>query len=166
VADSTTPRHAPTLIEFQEEAAMDYRVERLRTPAECEIFVKNALAGQRPDLALEARRKAVTMQAATHETTSPVEAEAFAALYAYEALLTRKNGKKTRASKTWAIVRTHGIIEAIQKAVRRPPDATAFVALRELGLDDLSFEALVVRHEAAFDAATVQLSKARLAEAA
>jgi len=144
---------------------MDYRVERLRTPAECEIFVKNAIAGERPDLALEARRKAVDMQAATHVTSSPVEAEAFAALYAYEALLTRKNGKRTRASKTWVVVRSHGIIEAIQRAVRRAPDATAFVALRELGLDDLSFEALVVRHEASFDEATVRISKARLAEA-
>jgi hypothetical protein len=144
---------------------MDYRVERLRTPAECESFIKNALAANRPDLALEARRKAVTMQAATHETTSPVEAEAFAAVYAYEALLTRRNGKKTRATKTWAIVRTHGIIEAIQRAVSRTPDATALGTLRELGLDDLAFEALVVRHEAAFDPATVELSKTRLAVA-
>ena len=145
---------------------MDYRVERLRTPAECEIFVKNAIAGNRQDLALEARRKAVDMQAATHEARSPVEAEAFAAVYAYEALLTRKNGKKTRATKTWAVVKSHGIIEAIQRAVSRTPDTTSLGALRELGLDDLAFEALVVRHEASFNEATVQISKARLAEAA
>ena len=144
---------------------MDYRVERLRTPAECEIFMRNAIAGKRPDLALEARRKTVNLQTATHETSSPVEAEAFAALYAYEMLLTHKNGKKTRATKTWAVVKSHGIIEAIKRAVTRPPDTTTFVALRELGLDGLAFEALVVRHEAAFDAATVQISKARLAEA-
>ena len=79
---------------------MDHRVERLRTPAECEIFAKNATALKRPDLALEARRKAVDMQASTHETTSPIEMEAFASVYALEALLTRKNGKKTRASAT------------------------------------------------------------------
>jgi hypothetical protein len=145
---------------------MDYRVERLRTPAECASFVKNAIAGKRPDLALEAQRKAVDLLAATHETQSPVEAEAFAALYAYEALLTRKNGKKTRATKTWQVVKSHGIIEAIQRAVSRPPEAAAFVALRELGLGDLAFEALVVRHEASFNDATVQISKARLAEAA
>ena len=119
-----------------------------------------------PDLALEAQRKAVDLLAATHETQSPVEAEAFAAVYAYEALLTRKNGKKTRATKTWQVVKSHGIIEAIQRAVSRPPEAAAFVALRELGLGDLAFEALVVRHEASFNEATVQISKARLAEAA
>jgi hypothetical protein len=38
--------------------------------------------------------------------------------------------------------------------------------LRELGLEDLTFDALVVRNAAAFDASTVQLSKSRLSEAA
>jgi hypothetical protein len=80
--------------------------------------------------------------------------------------LTRKNGRKTRAGKTWAIVKSQGIIQAIQTAVSRAPDPAVLTALRDLGLEDLTFEALVLRHEAAFDAATVQLSKARLAEAA
>ncbi len=145
---------------------MDYRVERLRTPAECAIFVKNALAGKRPDLALEAHRKAVNLQAATHDAHSPVEAEAFAAVYAYEAALTRKNGKKTRATYTWTVARSHGIIEAIQRAVSREPEAEAFTSLRELGLEDLAFEALVIRHEGAFNEATVQIARERLAEAA
>jgi hypothetical protein len=30
---------------------MDYRVERLRTPAECEIFAQNATDRQHPELA-------------------------------------------------------------------------------------------------------------------
>ena len=98
---------------------MDYRVERLRTPAECESFAKNAIARNHPELALAARRKAIDLQAATHETRSAVEAEAFAAVYAYEALLTRRNGKKTRATGTWQAVRRYGIIEAIQRAVNR-----------------------------------------------
>ncbi len=145
---------------------MDYRIERLRTPAECESFAKNAIDRKHPELASAARRKALTLQAATHDTTSPVEAEAFAAVYAYELLLTRKNGKKTRAVKTWAVAKSHGIIQAIQMAVSRTPDPAVVAGLRELGLEDLTFDALVVRHEAAFDAATVELSKARLAEAA
>ena len=145
---------------------MDYRVERLRTPAECESFAKNAIARNHPDLALAARRKAIDLQAATHETSSAVEAEAFAAVYAYEALLTRRNGKKTRATGTWQAVRRYGIIEAIQRAVSAPPDKPGAVTLRDLGLEDLAFEALVMRHEAAFSAAAIEASKARLAKAA
>jgi hypothetical protein len=142
---------------------MDYRVERLRTPAECEIFAKNANALKHPELALQANRKAIDLQVATHETGSPVEAECLAAVYAYEALLTRRNGKKTRATGTWQAVKRYGIIEAIERAVIRPPDAADKVTLRDLGLQDLAFEALVMRHEASFNAAAVEISKARLA---
>jgi len=143
---------------------MDYRVERLRTPAECEIFAQNAAARNFPDLALEAQRKAIHLKAATHDTGSPWAAEGFAAVYAYEALLTRRNGKKTRATATWQVIKRHGIIEAIQRAVTRPPDETGQVTLRDLGLEDLGFEAVVVRHQAAFSDAAIAVSKAKLAE--
>jgi hypothetical protein len=143
---------------------MDYRVERLRTPSECAIFAHNAAARNRPDLALEAQRKAINLQASTHGAGSSVEAEGFAAVYAYEALLTRKSGKKTRATATWQAIRRYGIIEAVQREVSRPPDETGRVTLRDLGLDDMTFEALVVRHEASFSAAAIKVSKARLAE--
>jgi hypothetical protein len=142
---------------------MDYRVERLRTPAECESFAKNALARHHPELALQARRKAIDLQVSTHETESAVEAEGLAAVYAYEALLTRRNGKKTRATGTWQAIRRYGIVEAIQRALNRPPDEPGVVTLRDLGLEDLAFEALVIRHEASFSAAAIQLSKARVA---
>jgi hypothetical protein len=145
---------------------MDYRVERLRTPAECEIFAKNAVARNHPELALQARRKAIDLQVSTHETGSAVEAEGLAAVYAYEALLTRRNGKKTRATGTWQAVKRYGIIEAIQRAVNRPADDTGTVTLRDLGMEDLAFEALVIRHEASFSAEAIQASKERLAAAA
>jgi|SRR5687768_12803916 hypothetical protein len=145
---------------------MDYRVARLRTPAECEIFAKNAIARNHPDLALAARRKAIDLQVSTHETASAVEAESLAAVYAYEALLTRRNGKKTRATGTWQAIRRYGIIEAVQRAVCRPPEGPADITLRDLGLEDLTFEALVVRHEASFNAAAIEASKARLASKA
>jgi hypothetical protein len=141
---------------------MDYRVERLRTPAECEIFAQNARARNHPDLAIEALRKAIHLQASTHETGSPVEAEGFAAVYAYELLLSRRNGKKTRATETWRAIKRYGIIEAVQRAVSRPPDTDGEVTLRHLGLEDLAFEALVVRHETSFSDAAIKASKARL----
>ena len=55
---------------------MDHRVERLRTPAECAIFARNAVDKKRPDLALEAHRKAVDLQVATHEAASPLDSVA------------------------------------------------------------------------------------------
>ena len=143
---------------------MDYRVERLRTPAECESFAKNALARHHPELAQQARRKAIDLQVSTHETGSAVEAEGLAAVYAYEALLTRRKGKKTRATATWQAVKRYGIIEAVQRALQNPPpDEPGGVTLRDIGLEDLAFEALVMRHEASFSPAAIEISKARLA---
>jgi hypothetical protein len=144
---------------------MDYRVARLRTPAECAIFASNARARNHPELALAAQRKAIDLQVATHTTGSALEAEGLAAVYAYEALLTRRNGKKTRATGTWQAVKRYWIIEAVQRAVCRPPEPAA-ITLRDLGLQDLAFEALVVRHEASFSAAAIEVAKARLAEVA
>ena len=126
---------------------MDYRVERLRTTAECETFAKNALARHHPELALQARRKAIDLQVSTHETGSAVETDGLAAVYAYEALLSRRNGKRTRATATWQAIKRYGIIEAVQRALSRPPDEPGAITLRDLGLQDLAFEALVMRHE-------------------
>jgi hypothetical protein len=145
---------------------MDYRVERLRTPAECEIFAQNAKARNFPDLVLQAQRKAIQLSASTHEAASAVEAEAFAAVYAYEVLLTRRKGKKTRATGIWRAIKRYGIIEAVDRTVSQPPDGDGPVTLRTLGLADLAFEALVARHEASFSAAAVSASKAWLAEPA
>ena len=143
---------------------MDHRVERLRTPAECVIFARNAVGKNRPDLALEANRKAVNLNVATHEAATPLEAEGLAAVYAHEALLAHRNGKKTRATRTWQDIRDHGIVAAITKVVSRPAQTDNRVALRELGLEDLSFQAYVLRHEASFSAAAVQASKKTFAE--
>ena len=143
---------------------MDHRVERLRTPEECESFAKNAAARKRPDLALEARRKAVEMKASEHEVQTPVEKEALAGVYAYEALLTQKNGKKTRASRTWQLIKRYGIIEAVQRAVNRPAETADYESLLEMGMADLAFEAIILRHPEAFSAEAVGASEARLAE--
>jgi hypothetical protein len=142
---------------------MDRRVERLRTPAECEIFARNAADRNRPDLVLEAHRKAVDLKVATHEPSSPLEAEGLATVYAHEALLKHQSGKKIRATATWDAIKRYGIIEAIQRAVSKRADADSVTALRDLGLESLAFEAFVLRHESSFSEAAVKLSKERLA---
>ena len=143
---------------------MDHRVERLRSPAECEIFAKNVTALKRPDLALQANRRAVQLLVATHEGASAFEADAFAAVYAYEALLSLQKGAKKRATATWQAIKRLGIVEAIQREVKRPREAASREGLRTLGLEDLAFEALVARHAAVFSDEAVQISKERLAE--
>src|SRR5271154_1877249 len=97
---------------------MDETVQRLKTPEECEQFIKN-VQERYPLLALDARRKAVEMRAAAHGAQTTAENEALRAVYAYEEVLSAKKGRRTHASRTWQMIKRHGIINAVERAVNR-----------------------------------------------
>jgi hypothetical protein len=115
-----------------------------------------------PELAREARRRAVELRAASHGPTGAVEREALAAVYAYERVLSQKRGKNVRASRTWQMIERRGIIEAVERAVNRDTDAAGYIALAEMGMQDLAFESVVVRHPEMFSEAAVARSAERL----
>jgi len=140
---------------------MDERVARLGTPEECEQFILNAQDSM-PDLARAARRRAVELEAAKHGAKSAVEREALEAVYAYERALSKKRGKKVRATRTWQMIERHGIIEAVERAVNRPVGTMGYLILVEMGMQDLAFEAVVLRHPDVFSKAAVERSRERL----
>lgn len=142
---------------------MDERVARLETPEECEQFainVENCL----PDLALAARRRAVELRAAQHGATSAAELEALQAVYAYERVLCEKHGKTVCASRTWQMIKRHGIITAVERAVNRKDVTSGYKALVEMGMPDFAFEAVVCRHPSLFSAEALKRSRERLEE--
>ena len=61
---------------------MDERIARLKAPEDCEQFAINVEERGKPDLAREARRRAVELRAATHGAETAAEREAFEAVYA------------------------------------------------------------------------------------
>lgn len=142
---------------------MDERVTRLKTPEECEQFALNVQV-RLPDLAQAARRRAVELRAAAHGVATTAEGEALAAVYAYERVLSQKRGKKIRASRTWQMIERHGIIGAVERAVNRHADPAGYTALAEMGMQDLAFEAVVVRHPEVFSQDAVASSTKRLGE--
>src|SRR3972149_1347080 len=135
---------------------MDKRVERLATPEACERFIKNALRLGHPDLAQQAGRKAIELRAEAHDARTAAERESLQAIYAYEELLTEKNGKHTRATRTWQMLKRHGIIESVNRVVARQDDAVGYKTLKEKGLEDLSFEAVVLRYPDVFSPEAVE----------
>ena len=141
---------------------MDERVRKLKTPEQCEIFARNALNRDRPDLASEARLRAVELRADSHGAKSEAEKDAIQAVYAYEEVLSQKNGKKTRASRTWQMIKRHGIIEAVERAVNRSAETQGYTSLVEMGLEKFAFEAVILRYPKVFSEAAVQRSKERL----
>ncbi len=141
---------------------MDKKVAKLKTPEECERFAKNVIERGRPDLAEQARKRAIDLRAETHDAKSEVERECLQAIYAYEEILTNKNGRRTRATRTWQMIERHGILGAVERAVNREKEASGYMALCEMGLQDYAFEAVIVRHSECFSPETVQRAKKRI----
>jgi len=140
---------------------MDYRVKQLKTPEDCDNFINN-VKKKYPELVPQARRRKVELLASAYGAKSAAEIEALKAIYAYEEVLFEKNGRKTKASRTWQMVGRHGIIGAVERAVNRKDDPVGFTVLVDMGMMDLAFEAIVVRYPELFSQEAVSRSKQRL----
>jgi len=141
---------------------MDPRIGKLKTVEECQRFAANAERLNRPDLADQARRRAVEIKAEQHGAESAAEKECLQAIYAYEEVLSAKNGRKTHASRTWQMIDRHGILGAAERAVNRPQETAGYTALVDMGLEEFAFEAVILRHPEAFSRESVERSKQRL----
>lgn len=124
-------------------------IPKLKTPEECMQLEKN-VRDRNPDLAREARRKAVELRAIEHGkrngVESAVEMEILKVLYAYEEVLTEKNKRRTRAARTWQMIKRHGILEAAERAVNKKIEPMGYKVLVEMGMHDLTFESVIVRY--------------------
>jgi len=138
------------------------RVANLKTPEECAMFEKNVLERGRPDLAVAARKRALELRAEKYGAGSEPERQCLEAVYAYEGVLSARNGKATRDLRTWQLIKRHGIIGAVERAVNREPDVNGYPALLELGLEDYAYEEVVLRHADLFTPATVECSRTRI----
>ena len=141
---------------------MDESVKKLKTPDDCERFAKNAVERGRPDLVQESRKRAVELRAESYGAKSQAERECLEAVYAYEEILSAKNGKKTKASRTWQMIKKHGILPAVERAVNRPQETAGYTALLEMGLEDFAFEAVVVKYPDLFSKEAVTRCKERI----
>ncbi len=124
-------------------------LKRLDTPEECDQFAIN-VREKYPDVAMRAGRRAVELRAQQYGPETEVERDALQVICAYEAVLKNRNGKKTRATRTWQMIKKHGLVQAIERAVDRETDTMGFKALTEMGMQDWTFESLVLRHPDSF----------------
>ncbi len=142
--------------------AMDPRVARIKTVADCESFSVNAKARGAPELADQARRRAVQIRAESYGAKSEAELDCLRAVYAYEEILSAQKGRRQPASRTWQMIKRHGIIPAVEKVVTKRDVSSGFTALAEMGLIDYAFEAVILRHPESFSADAIAMSKQRM----
>jgi uncharacterized protein YecA (UPF0149 family) len=136
-------------------------VGHLKTPEDCEQVAVNVEAKQ-PLFAIAARRKAIEIKASTHKATTDAEVQSLQAVYAYERVLTLERGRKTRATRQWQMVTKLGIIGAVESIVKIPTASAGYDALKKMGMQDMSFEAVVLRHPDVFSVEAVAQSKQSL----
>ena len=85
-----------------------------------------------PDLADQARKRAVQIRAEAHGAQSEVEQECLQAVYAYEEVLSAQKSKRQPASRTWQMIKRHGIIPAVERVVTKRQVSSGFTALAEM----------------------------------
>lgn len=117
-------------------------VERIKEPELCYVFARNATHRGHPELALEAYRRAVDLRAEQYETGSEAEFAAARAIFAYEEALSYSKGKRTRATGTWQLVNRHGLLPALHKRLSSKNGDDVRPVLKDLGMEDYSFEAV------------------------
>lgn len=138
---------------------MDERVLKMKTPEECENLAKNA-EKKHPAIAKEARRRAVELRAAAYGAKSNAEREALEAVFAVEAVRSTKS-RRAHASRTWQSIKKHGILPTVERVVARTKETEGYTALVEAGMDDFTFEAVVLRHPDLFQTETVERARQR-----
>ena len=138
---------------------MNEIISQLKTPEDCIKFAERSIS-----LAQEAYRRAIELRAAAHLAMNDLEKELWKVIYAYEEVLTKKNKRRTLASRTRQMIIRHGIIGAAERAVNRKIEAMGYKLLVDMGLQDLTFEAVIIRFPKAFAQSIVKLCEERLEE--
>lgn len=138
---------------------MDERVLKMKTPEECENLAKNAEKKQ-PEIAKQARRRAVELRAAAYGAKTVAEREALEAVYAVEEVRSTKS-RRAHASRTWQSIKKHGILPTVERVVARAKETEGYASLVAAGMDDFTFEAVVLRHPELFAPETVERAKGR-----
>lgn len=114
------------------------------------------------ELADQARKRAVQIRAQSYGANSDVERDCLQAVYAYEEVLSSQKGRRQSASRTWQMIKRHGIIPAVERVVTKREVSSGFTALADMGLMDYAFEAVILRHPDSFSAEAVAMSKQRM----
>ena len=141
---------------------MDERIARLKSSRDARTFAKNAHERGHMDLESKALQRARELQAIEEGHTTPAQQAIAVALYAYEEYQSTVKGKPFRASRTRQMFADHGPLVSAERMVMTRKPSMGYGVLEEAGLQELSFEAIIVRFPGEFSARAVEFARARL----
>jgi len=141
---------------------MDPRVARLKTYDDCNSFAENVRVTH-PELAAQAKKRGVLLRADAQGAKSEIERDAFAVVFALEDANTTTS-RRYYATRTRNSFNKLGIISTVEKKVIQKRAAAGYKALIEHGLDEFTFEAVVLRYPDFFSTEAVNSARLRLEE--
>jgi hypothetical protein len=142
---------------------MPFDPAKLKTQAEALQFMKNAERLGRRDLYQTAFRRYCELSGVAGN--ADVLRDVLRAISAFELLMTERNGKTTRASRTRQKLGRDGPIKLVADLAQKPTPSEGFVTLVENGMADLTFEYIAIRHPDQFGEDVIAAAKRRLASA-
>ena len=132
----------------------------LQTPEECLLHARIMAGRGQPDLAAAAYKRAFHLMAADSGVNSEVERECWAGIHAYEhAKAERLRRKNYTATRIRPMIKRWGIKQTIERTVRRKGNSVGYRDAISLGLKDMTFEAIVLRHPKEFSVEALAISK-------
>ena len=140
---------------------MAFDPSKLKTQAEALQFMKNARRLGRQDLHDTDFRRYCELGGVEH--SEKLLSDVWKAISAFEIIMTERNGKTTRASRTRQKLQKDGAKKLVADLAMRAEPSDGFSTLVENGMADLTFEYIAIRNADEFDDAVVAAAKKRLA---
>ncbi len=133
-------------------------------PAALRTLMQNAKRMGRNDIWREAFQRLCSLEGA--DQTEPLHREFYETLAAYEQLLSEKNGRATRASRTRMKLKAKGVIACLEDWAKSKEPTESFELLVANDLVEMTGEQIVLKYPDQFSPEAVAAAKARLASLA
>lgn len=143
----------------------DAVINNFKTIDQCEKYIKNAIRLGYEDVILKTKQKRVEIKTNSYpeiQNLNYIEILILKAIHAYEEALELKHNKKQGATYTWRSVKNNGFIGMIEKAVLQKGEPSGFKALSTLGMLDLAFENIILKHQKFFSQKVIEAARNRL----
>ena len=128
--------------------------------ADLRVLMANVRERGREDIWREAFSKLCSLQGM--DQTDPLHRDFYQTLAAYEELLTEKNGRTTRASRTRQKLQKKGVVRCLEDWAISLTPTDGYNLLIERGMVELTGEFLVQKYPERFSVEAVTAAKSRL----
>ena len=135
-------------------------IEDYTDPTALRTIMANAKRLNDDKIWCQAFRRLCALEGRDH--TDPLARDFYGTLAAYEQLLTEKNGRTTRASRTRQKLKSKGLVQCLEDWAIGSAPTDGFDLLIKHGLPELTGEYLVLKYPANFSAPAVAAAKRRL----